>query len=76
MPGSIIIGINTTIVVLTPAIIGIAYSRSASMIAERGEYPIRSFALAAWTMTMIVSTAIQNERINEKFVRKFREYPN
>ena len=36
MPGSVIIGINTTIVVDTPAIIGIAYSRRASMIALRG----------------------------------------
>ena len=72
IPGSTIIGINTTMVVLTHEIIGTAYSRKASIIAERGLYPILTFALAAWTITMIVSTAIPKDRMSEKFVRKFR----
>lgn len=46
-PGSIIIGINTTIVVLTHEIIGTAYSWRASISADFGEYPILTFALAA-----------------------------
>lgn len=50
--------------------IGTEYSRNASMIAVRGSYPIRALALAACTITMMVSTAIPNERIREKLVRK------
>lgn len=75
IPGRNIIGIKTTIVTETPEIIGTAYSRSASMIAVRGLYPIRNLALAHWTITMIVSTAIPNDRISEKLVRKFRVNP-
>lgn len=75
IPGSVIIGMNTTIVVMTQAMIGTAYSRSASMIADSGSYHTRIFALAACTITMIVSTAIPNDRISEKFVRKFIVYP-
>ncbi len=66
---------NTTIVVETPAIIGIAYSRRASMMALRGSYPILILALAACTITIIVSTAIPNESMREKLVKKFRLYP-
>ena len=36
IPGRVMSGINTTIVVETPAIIGIAYSRRANKIALRG----------------------------------------
>ncbi len=68
-------GINTTIVVETPAMIGIAYSRRASIMALRGSYPILTLALAACTITMIVSTAIPNDKIREKFVKKFKLYP-
>ena len=75
IPGSTIIGINTTIVAVTHAMIGTAYSLSASMIADRGLYQTRIFALAAWTITIIVSTAIPNERISEKLVKKFIVYP-
>lgn len=75
IPGSTIIGINATMVVITPDKIGIPYSRSASRIAVLGSYPTRIFAEAAWTITIMVSTAIPKERIREKFVRKFREYP-
>jgi hypothetical protein len=70
IPGRSIIGMNTTIVTETQEMIGTLYSRSASMIAVRGSYPIRIFALAACTITMIVSTAIPNESISEKLVRK------
>ena len=56
--------------------IGTEYSRSASMIADSGSYHTRILALAACTITTIVSTAIPNERISEKFVRKFIVYPH
>jgi hypothetical protein len=45
------------------------------MMADDGLYPTRIFALAAWTITIIVSMAIPNESIREKFVRKFIVYP-
>lgn len=73
--GNAIMGINTTMVVITHEMIGIPYSRSASMIADSGSYHTRIFALAACTITMIVSTAIPKERMSEKFVRKFIVYP-
>lgn len=68
-------GINTTMVVSTPDMIGTAYSLMARERAVRGSYQMRSFVLAACTITMIVSIAIPNERMREKFVRKFIEYP-
>ena len=74
IPGSVIIGINTTIVVMTHEMMGTPYSRSASMIADSGLYHTRIFALAACTITIMVSTAIPNERMSEKLVRKFMVY--
>lgn len=76
IPGRTIIGIKTTIVTETHEIIGTLYSRNASIIAVRGSYQILIFALAACTITIIVSTAIPKERISEKFVRKLRVNPN
>ena len=75
MPGSVIMGMNTTIVVMTHEMIGTAYSRSASMIADFGSYQTLSFALAHCTITMIVSTAIPKESMREKLVKKFIVYP-
>ncbi len=73
--GKNIIGIKATMVVMTHEIIGIAYSFKASIIALSGSYQILIFALAACTITIIVSTAIQKERIREKFVKKFSVKP-
>ncbi len=73
--GRVIMGMNTTMVVITHEMIGIAYSRSASMIADDGLYPTRILELAPCTITIIVSIAIPNERMSEKFVRKFIVYP-
>lgn len=73
IPGSTIMGRKARIVVMTPAVIGKLYSLSAIIIADLGSCPTRIFALAACTITMIVSTAIPNERMKEKFVRKLRE---
>jgi hypothetical protein len=73
--GSIISGMNTTTVVAVHEIREFLYVFTDSSAACNGEYHCFIFSLAPCIITVAVSTAIQRQIINEKFVKTFMVYP-
>lgn len=70
-PGSTIMGINTTSVVIVPAIRGALKSLTAMRTAVFGLNHILRFSYAHSMITIVVSIAIPRVRTREKLVRKF-----
>lgn len=75
VPGKVNKGINTTQVVAVEAIRGVLYSCSASSAAENGENQSFFFSAAHSSITIIVSIAIPNVTIMEKFTIKLSVVP-